>query len=244
MDPFIPLPRVPIYTNRQDVVLAHARGKNVLHVGCVDTGLMEERFKRGELMHQRLMEVCSNLWGADINADGIAFLEANGIPNLVVSDAANIGTVPALQEEQFDLILATELVEHLSNPGLFFDSVQKLMVPGVTELLVTVPNAFRIRTLRMLLKGIEYVHPDHNYWFSYHTITNLMRKHGYIIRSVAAYSFLLPNSEFRWTPLNFLRRGWKHLMVKALFRTTAFWCDGLIVIAALPDSRSTSSHVT
>ncbi|MEZ4677707.1 MAG: hypothetical protein R2932_26175 [Caldilineaceae bacterium] len=60
------------------------------------------------------------------------------------------------------------------------------------------PNAFRISTLLKLLRGIEYVHPDHNYWFSYLTITNLVKKNGLTIDEVLTYTFqkykLLPGS--------------------------------------------------
>jgi hypothetical protein len=63
------------------------------------------------------------------------------------------------------------------------------MKPGQTKLVVTVPNAFRLGTLLWLLRGIEYVHPDHNYWFSYLTITNLVKKNGFVIDKVFTYTF-------------------------------------------------------
>ena len=246
MDPYIRLPRAVLYDGRQDYVLDRCAGRRVLHVGCVDAGLLEQRFLAGELMHQELAGVASELWGVDVDAAGIDFLRRNGFSNLHVSDASAIASVPGITEVGFDVILATELLEHLSNPGLFLDGVRDLMRPGETELIVTVPNAFRVRTLLHLLRGVEYVHPDHNYWFSYHTITGLMRKHRYEVVDVAAYTFHpggrrvaragrsgrpthpapLP-ARLRRT----LVRAASRLVFPLVYRTTPFWGDGIIVVA-------------
>ncbi len=189
MNPYIELPKVPLLTNRQDIILEYCNNKRVLHLGCVDTGLLEERFERGVLMHQKLADVSDELWGFDINEEGIHFLEERGFDNLFCGDASNINHVKPLQKNNYDVIVATELVEHLQNPGLFFQTVQSLMIPGETTLIITVPNAFRISTLMKLMHNVEYVHPDHNYWFSYHTITNLLRKNEFDISQVYAYAF-------------------------------------------------------
>jgi predicted TPR repeat methyltransferase len=247
MDPYIRLPRVPIFTNRRDFVLERCVGKNVLHIGCVDTGLLEERFQSGTLMLQQIEKVAKQQWGADIDEAGIAFLRSKGFTKLIVADASDIGDQPELRTQSFDVIVASELVEHLSNPGLFLDSVNKLMQPETTQLLVTVPNAFRIRTLQLLFRGVEYVHPDHNYWFSYHTITNLLRKHGFNIQSVATYSFLLPQPPERWTLrriLGRIRRAPNHLLARILFSFTPFWGDGVMVVATLSsNTRSQTATV-
>lgn len=187
------LPKVPRVHGRHAYVLARCAGKRVLHIGCVDSGILAERFARGELMHQRLAAVTTELWGVDVDGDGIAFLTASGVPNLIVADAAHVGEVPELTNRTFDVIVASELVEHLSNPGLFLDSVRRLMTPGRTELVLSVPNAFKYGTLAGLLRGHELVHPDHNCYFSYYTFGNLLRKHGFDVVDGAMYQFLLPD---------------------------------------------------
>lgn len=216
MNPYTELPRVPLLFRRHEFLVDIARGKRVLHLGCVDAGLLEERFHRGELLHQRLAAVTEELWGFDIDEEGIAFLQAKGFDNLLVGDVSHLDQVAALQGIEFDLILASEVVEHLQNPGLFFQAVKALMKPGHTQLVVTVPNAFRLSTLLKLLRGIEYVHPDHNYWFSYVTITNLVKKNGFVIEQVLTYTFqkhkLLPRS--LWRRLN-KRRGSATVMDEA-----------------------------
>ncbi len=189
MNPYLTLPKVPLLFGRQDFLIDISRDQRVLHLGCVDTGLLDERFAQGLLLHQKLAKVTKELWGFDIDGTGLDFLRGEGFQNLVEGDACYLDQCTELKGVEFDIILAGEVVEHLQNPGLFFQAVQQLMIPGHTKLVVSVPNAFRIDTLLWLLRGIEYVHPDHNYWFSYLTITNLFKKNNFEIEQVYMYSF-------------------------------------------------------
>lgn len=189
MNPYLTLPKVPLLFGRQDFLVDVARGQRVLHLGCVDTGLLHERFAQGQLLHQKLAKVATALWGFDIDQAGIDFLRREGFTNLVEGDVSYVDQYAEFKGVAFDVILASEVVEHLQNPGLFLQAVQQLMIPGHTKLVVSVPNAFRIDTLLWLLRGIEYVHPDHNYWFSYLTITNLFKKNNFEIEQVYMYSF-------------------------------------------------------
>jgi len=257
MNPYIELPRVAIVRGRQDIILSRCYGKKVLHLGCVDAGLLEERFIHQELMHQKLKLVANELWGVDVNIEGITFLRSKGIDKLIVGDICDSNTFDPLRGLTFDVILVSEVVEHLENPGLFLDAVSILMMPE-TELIITVPNAFRIDTLLQLFRGIEYVHPDHNYWFSYHTLTTLVQKKGYRIGEFYVYS-LQPYGLFP----TFLRKSFKHdrvntvtvpsvtsqppvalrdriykyllsfpkrILATFLYKLTPFWGDGLIAI--------------
>lgn len=261
MNPYIKLPKVPIVVDRHDFVLEHCKGKRVLHLGCVDSGLLPERFFSGVLLHQELAKVADNLWGIDIDADGISFLRRHNFDNLIVGDVCKLDKIPELQDQYFDVIVASELIEHLMNPGLFLEAVKKLMIPGHTELIVTVPNAFRVSTLLQLLHGVEYIHPDHNYWFSYHTITNLLIKSGFEIKEVCVYSFSYPQilpsrlsrlfgketkcdpsstSEMKfpqssiWTQgIRYFRSIPSRLFIRFLYKKTPFFGDGIAVVAKI-----------
>lgn len=269
MNPWIRLPKVPVVEGRHAIVLSKCKGKRVLHLGCVDSGLLEERFSRNELMHQRLASVASELWGIDIDEDGIAFLLRQGFQNVVVADVCQLAAVEAIKGRRFDVILASEILEHLQNPGMFLGSIHGLMSGRTAELIVTVPNAFRIANLVSLLRGWEYVHPDHNYWFSYHTITNLLMKNGFDISEV--YVYVMRSQPFshlmigrddkhdatiavvereRGTIASRIRGLFKRLALRllsvpaslvfaALFRTASFWGDGIVVVAT---TRGTSSE--
>ena len=84
---------------------------------------------------------------------------------------------PQLRGEGFEVILAGEILEHVSNAGRFLQSVASVMAEE-TELIITTPNASSIRQFLYGLLRREKVHEDHNYYFSYRTIRQLLGKFG------------------------------------------------------------------
>jgi 2-polyprenyl-3-methyl-5-hydroxy-6-metoxy-1,4-benzoquinol methylase len=228
-----PVPKVEITPGRHEVVLRICRGKRVLHLGCVDEGLLHARYARGELLHLKLLEVGRELWGVDISEQGIEFLASQGILNLIVADVEHINAVSELTDKEFDVIVASELIEHLANPGAFLSATMELMQNNTTMIL-TVPNAYRVGTLLRMLKGEEYVHPDHNYWFSFKTITTLVQKHGYSIKEIYVYASgptriktCLAKTNL---PLRWLRCLANTLLSAFLLKLNPFFGDGIILL--------------
>jgi SAM-dependent methyltransferase len=184
----IPLPHdVPIIIGRQEFVVQYAAGKRVLHLGCVDEGLTEVKHQEGLLLHERLQKNTRELWGVDVDAEGLRWMQAHGYPHLYLADIEDLSTVPQLKGQSFDLILLSEVMEHLDNPGRFLQGARFLFGPE-TELLITVPNATSLANWMMNWDAKELVHPDHNYWFSLHTLTALLGKFGYQVTYRAVYS--------------------------------------------------------
>ena len=136
---------------------------------------------------------------------------------------------PRLEGRRFDLVLAPEVLEHVDNSGLFLGNLHALLDEG-GELLVSVPNAFRVETLLGLLRGQERVHPDHIYWFSYHTVTNLLRRAGFTPSEVFAYSFEDTSARPGLHPRR-LRTLPRRLLVRWLYSRTPFFADGIVVVA-------------
>lgn len=184
----IPLPQnVPVIIGRQEFVVDYAAGKRVLHLGCVDEGLTEEKHRQGLLLHERLQRNTRELWGVDVDAVGLRWMQEHGYAHLYQADIENLAGLTELKGQSFDLILLTEVMEHLDNPGRFLQGARFLFGPQ-TELLITVPNATSLANLRMNWHARELVHPDHNYWFSLHTITALLAKFNYQVTFTAVYS--------------------------------------------------------
>lgn len=255
MNPYVRLPRVPLLFDRQNFVVERCGGRRVLHVGCVDAELLEDRFVRGELLHARIAAVADDVWGVDIDENGIQFLREHGFKNVSVGDVCEPGWMAPLAGREFDLVIATEVIEHLSNPGVFLDSLKGVLQSDRTEIVISVPNAFRVATLLNLFRNMEYVHPDHNYWFSYHTITNLLRKHGFAAEETYSYSFdarpLTKSASSLWrrrgirsrpnapstssgaVVSGLLRSLPRRLIARILCRISPFWGDGIIVVARL-----------
>jgi 2-polyprenyl-3-methyl-5-hydroxy-6-metoxy-1,4-benzoquinol methylase len=171
-----PLPESEILAGRQGFLLAACAGKRVLHVGCVDAGLTRERLARGELLHQRLAAVAGELWGTDVDSDGVRLLHEHGVHRVLLLDLGSEEPAPGLRDADFDIIVLGEVLEHLADPGSMLRRLRELMQPGQTRLIVSVPNAFSLTTLSSLVRGLESVHPDHNFYFSRTTLRSLLAK--------------------------------------------------------------------
>lgn len=250
------LPTPEILDGRFDFLVSRASGHNVLHVGCVDSGLLEERLAQGSLLHARLAAVATRLSGVDADGDGIRLLGELGFTELVEADVCSSTWTEAFEDQHPDVVIASEVIEHLLEPGAFLKEVQSLLEPERTQLIITVPNAFRLETLRQMLHGVEFVHPDHKYWFSYRTLCHLIRSAGLRVDEVYVYTFeswrfrrqraaatdsALPTYSPAPRPVTLLTtvvhrlRGLpRRVFVNRLYRRSPFWADGIIVVARLP----------
>jgi len=147
----------------------------VLHLGCVDSGLLEERFAAGRFLHSALADVSDEIWGVDLDWEGIDRLKREGFRNLHAGSAENIpGDVP---RGYFDVVLAGELIEHVSNPGLLLDSAAGCCKPD-GKIVITTPNGLRFSNMLSCLIRTEVVHPDHTLTFTPSTLTKLLVRHN------------------------------------------------------------------
>jgi 2-polyprenyl-3-methyl-5-hydroxy-6-metoxy-1,4-benzoquinol methylase len=186
---FHPLPASEILAGRQGFLLAACAGRSVLHVGCVDSGLTQERFDLGELLHQRLALVARELWGTDVDVEGIRWLQDLGIERVFPIDLCSETLGPELEVASFDVIVLGEVLEHIPNPGAMLRRLRELMSPGRTRLIISVPNAFSLTGLFALAGGVESVHPDHNFYFSRTTLRTLLVKSGLSLVEEYVYVF-------------------------------------------------------
>lgn len=174
------LPAISYVDDKHAFLAGVAAGRRVLHVGCADS-LADVRSKdrAGRLLHERLSRTAADLWGCDLDADGLNRLrDRHGFGQLVVADAQ------ALRPEDFDggsfdLIVAAEVMEHLPNPGGLLRSARSLLGPG-GRLCITTPNgALRIKTFLHSLRGDEDVAPEHVVLFAFTSLTRLFEYFGY-----------------------------------------------------------------
>lgn len=76
------------------------------------------------------------------------------------------------------------------------------------------------------LKGYEFVHPDHNYCFTWKTLSTLLMKSGYVINEILAYSCV--DTE---TPI--LQR-----IMKNISSTGKYQCNGNAIQADMSETPS------
>jgi len=174
---------------REEYLVNMSRGKKVLHFGFLDSPFSEERTQSGELLHLKLKEVASQLYGIDNDRTSLdRYRQLTGDRNNELGDiqAEKQGVVDSYK---FDIILFPEILEHLPNPGRALANLKELCVRGGgTKLCVTVPNAYYAGVFLGALDGDEIVHPDHYYYFSPATLRKLLRDSGFVIVEMALYA--------------------------------------------------------
>lgn len=170
--------------DRRTYILDACRDLRVLHLGCVDYPFLHERMVSGDLLHAAIDSVAAELWGVDLDHDGIETLRAAGFAHLYEANIEQLDD--AHLTGRFDVIVAGEIVEHLTSPGAFLRQVPRLLAPG-GKLLVTVPSAQSIRLAANALRRVEVVHPDHKAYFSPHTLTELLASNALTVTDLRPY---------------------------------------------------------
>jgi len=134
--------------------------------------------------------------GIDVSEEGIRLLEAFGFENVLEHDAEDIERLGA----RYDLIVAGDVLEHMTNPSGLLKSVHPCLNPG-GQLLVGLPNAYSWNIARYVL-GYEPTHRDHCYSFSVKNICRLCAKFGLLPVELA---FTTQQSSSRSRPLTLVR---------------------------------------
>lgn len=155
--------------NRHDFFASVVKNKKVLHVGCTDYPFCNA--SDGHL-HIHLDKYASKLDGFDVDTDGFKILQPK-VKGKFYSDWNSI-------TDQYDIIIATEVIEHVGNVEEFIKNLDKI---NSKYLFVSIPDAFscmkgHFEYLDNSETFIEIVHSDHNAWYSPYTIKNSIEKYS------------------------------------------------------------------
>jgi hypothetical protein len=193
---------------RNNRLLEIAKGKTVIHLGCVDhVELIEEKIRRGLYLHKLLEDVTRKLIGIDINEEGINEMMSLGFENIYLPSEVPMG--------HYDLLIASDVIEHVPNVDLFLREIQRY---DFDQLVVTTPNAYR-RTNRRQYRG-ELINTDHHCWFSPYTLAKVLINTGYQVETIEFTDKL--------SRVNFYR----NMMLKKY----PLQQDGLLVVAKKPNN--------
>lgn len=163
----------PVILTQKDTLLSElCRGKDVLNLGCVNHTL--EAVQRPNWQHGKLAEVARSILGLDYEKEAVDSLSKQGY-NVRYADAQSFD----LREEfprGFQVIVASEIIEHLNNPGNFLDCSRKhLADDGI--LIITTPHAYGVAFfMEILIFGEEKINDDHTMTFSRKNLTHLLKR--------------------------------------------------------------------
>ncbi len=173
---------ITLYTRRRriDVLLDFVSGKRVLDLGCVEheSSIADNQ---NWWLHGLIKKRAVSVRGVDYDNKAVADLRNKGY-DVCVADVENMEL-----NEQYDVVMAGELLEHLTNHRSFFESVKRhLARDGV--LVASVPNANSVNYfLQTLLFGHEVDAWDHAVFFTPVTLTVMLRKCGFTPTKVILY---------------------------------------------------------
>jgi len=176
------LPRSSLLPDRISWMLGQCARQRVVDVGCVDSGLLEERAGTSELTHRAIADVAKAILGVDVDLQGIERLRQLGFSNVMTADLSASSETVIREAERLmkgcDIIACGEVLEHVPNVGSLLNGIGEVARTFDAAVIITVPNAFSIRSILAVIAGTEIVHPDHKYYFSWRTLKTLLEQSG------------------------------------------------------------------
>jgi SAM-dependent methyltransferase len=151
---------------------ASPQAPTVLDIGCASGAMLA-------LLQGRGWKVT----GVEISGQQAAYCKSRGL------DVKNL----PLEENQFachsfDVVLASHLIEHLNNPGLFIREIKRILKPQ-GRVYITTPNitGFQARLLGSRWRSAIF---DHLYLFSIKTLRLLLETSGFKVERIKTWGGL------------------------------------------------------
>ncbi len=205
-----------IYRNKRELFNTLIKPSDVvLDVGFFGQGVQETNPNWG---HRLLRERAKEVFGVDLQPYRPA--ESERVTFYHQESAENFSF-----EEKFDVIYAGDLIEHLSNPGLFLATCKKHLGPD-GKLVITTPNCFNLFNLAgKLTRDEPVVNHDHVCYFNKKTIRVLLEKNDFQLDSIdCLYTLGIEYQE-----------SWKKIALNWLYalfaRFTPKYIEDLVIIA-------------
>jgi 2-polyprenyl-3-methyl-5-hydroxy-6-metoxy-1,4-benzoquinol methylase len=148
------------------------RAQRVLDVGCGNGVLC------GTLAQAGMQAV-----GCDVSESGIAIARVN-FPQVEFRQLSVYDSPGDLADNKFDVVIATEVIEHLYEPGALLRFATAVLKPG-GHVLLTTPYHGYLKNLAIAALGKWDRHHAPNWdgghikFFSRETLTELLRQHAY-----------------------------------------------------------------
>jgi len=165
---------------RTDIILNYVCNKNVLDIGCVEHESSIEQ-KSNWWLHGLIKNKAANLLGVDYDTAAIEELRKKGYNVCVANvEEMNLGC-------KYDVIVAGEVFEHLTNHRSFLESVKRHLTDNGI-LVASMPNANSLNYfIQTLVFGHEVDAWDHSSFFTPVTLTVMLKKCGLTPTEIILY---------------------------------------------------------
>jgi len=190
-------------TYKIEFIQERCKGKVVLDFGCIRHN-SNFALKDPNWLHKKIISVAKKVIGVDYLQDDVKKLKEKGY-DIRYGDV----TKPLQFDEKFDVIVAGDLIEHLTNfDGFFHNILRFLSDNGV--LIVTTPNPFfsGLFFYSVFKKNI-IVNPEHTCYICPVTLNQLISRYNleiediyYIKDSWELKNVIYENEKYRYDILN------------------------------------------
>lgn len=174
------------YVDRDKEILMLAKGRRVLHLGCVGhTDLSpEERVHLAQRsLHWKLTAI-ADVTGVDCSLGVIEeYKKHNIFTNIVYGDVQALKDVKV--NGVFDVIIAADIIEHLSNPGEMLEGMKRFCDDD-TQIVITTPHAFGLPNYIRFLMGKYHDGHEHVMTFNSDNIRVLLMRHGFKLKRLSS----------------------------------------------------------
>jgi 2-polyprenyl-3-methyl-5-hydroxy-6-metoxy-1,4-benzoquinol methylase len=196
---------------RFDTITEVCRGKRCLDIGTVGD-VQHHLHAPAKWLFHHVAQVASFLVGVDLDPAALAAFRAKGYRNLVCANAEQFAFTT-----RFDVVVAGEIIEHLSNPGLFLRACRNHLVDGGV-LVVTTPNTFSVNhALKALLFADVPLFYEHTNAYTPSLLRELFQREDLRIERMEYFTEKNP--------------GLKNVIFRLLSWLRPTWSEGILVIA-------------
>lgn len=205
-----------VFKNKEELIAGLIKPEDkVLDVGFwgQEVDQNDERW-----VHRLIFKRASGVWGLDLDYDESALPQTASRYRRASAEDFSMGS-------DFTLVFAGDLIEHLSNPGLFLKNAERAL-GHEGRLILTTPNAFNLFSIiEKIVKGEPTVNKDHTCYFNLRTLKQLLKKNGWKITEVHyLYSLELPFKESLWKKI-------QNALYKFLSLFTNSYLETFVVVA-------------
>lgn len=179
-------------------------GKKVIDIGFADHyDLIDARIKSNDWVHARFRKWSSRIIGVDVDPRAVDYVrEKFGLTDVFCHDITSAERPQPILQDNWDYLILSEVLEHIPDPALFLKRIRENYGSHIKRMIITVPNAFGLITLRSVFNRIERINSDHKFWFTPYTLSRVVTAAGLEVED-----FVLCNSYYGL-------RFWERLLVK------------------------------
>jgi len=172
------------------------KDKLVLDIGCYGSIAPSNN-------HKAIVQVAKEVWGVDQK-------NPDNIEDFTVIDLEE-DSWDLIPEKPWDFIVATEVIEHMRNPGNFVKNLSRFKCP----IILSTPNPSDFEVFNHMLLGVEIGNSFHFCLFTVRALMNLVHQYGFNVTQVY---FVTADGRLRYSDNPFLQSGvvyiLKHISLK------------------------------